>query len=122
MNKPKVAVLLATYNGECWISAQIDSILAQRDVDVTIYISDDCSTDKQKRFAVTIQKDLIILSYFQIQNGWGAQVLIFSDYCFQMSMINMILLLYLIKMIFGKKINLFMQLNKLELTAFIPVM
>ncbi|WP_438427492.1 glycosyltransferase [Escherichia coli] len=48
MNKPKVAVLLATYNGECWISAQIDSILAQRDVDVTIYISDDCSTDKTK--------------------------------------------------------------------------
>lgn len=41
----KVAVLLACYNGEEYIREQIISILEQRNVDVTIYISDDGSTD-----------------------------------------------------------------------------
>lgn len=42
---PKVAVLLASHNGVDWISEQIDSILAQRDIDVRIIVSDDASTD-----------------------------------------------------------------------------
>ena len=44
MNK-KVAILLASYNGTKYIKEQIDSILNQKDVDVTIFISDDLSTD-----------------------------------------------------------------------------
>jgi rhamnosyltransferase len=42
---PKVAVLLAAYNGEKWIRTQIDSILAQRDVQVELFISLDVSSD-----------------------------------------------------------------------------
>jgi rhamnosyltransferase len=42
---PKVAVLMATYNGERWLQDQIDSILAQRNVEITLYISDDQSSD-----------------------------------------------------------------------------
>ncbi|HEY0841792.1 glycosyltransferase [Methylotenera sp.] len=41
----RVAVLLATYNGEAWLERQLSSILAQVDVDFDIYISDDLSID-----------------------------------------------------------------------------
>lgn len=44
----KVAVLLATYNGIDYIYEQIESILNQVDVDVTIFVSDDLSTDGTK--------------------------------------------------------------------------
>lgn len=44
-NNPKVAILLATYNGERWILEQVSSILNQIDVDLKIIVSDDISTD-----------------------------------------------------------------------------
>ncbi|EFH7086544.1 glycosyltransferase, partial [Escherichia coli] len=39
------AVLLAAYNGEQWIQEQISSILKQKNVDVTLFISIDQSSD-----------------------------------------------------------------------------
>ncbi|EFI5608825.1 glycosyltransferase, partial [Escherichia coli] len=36
---------MATYNGECWIEEQLKSIIEQKDVDISIFISDDLSTD-----------------------------------------------------------------------------
>lgn len=42
---PKIAVLLAAYNGMQWIEEQLVSILNQSAVDVTIHISIDPSTD-----------------------------------------------------------------------------
>lgn len=42
---PKVAVLLAAYNGMLWIEEQLNSILRQSGVDVTVYISIDPSVD-----------------------------------------------------------------------------
>ena len=41
----KIAILLATYNGEKYISEQIDSILAQSEKDWVLYIHDDGSKD-----------------------------------------------------------------------------
>jgi glycosyltransferase involved in cell wall biosynthesis len=41
----KIAILLATYNGEKYLAAQIESILSQDYTDWVLYISDDCSTD-----------------------------------------------------------------------------
>lgn len=43
--KPTVLVMMASYNGEKFISEQIDSILAQEGVDVTLRICDDGSND-----------------------------------------------------------------------------
>ena len=40
-----IAVLLATYNGEQFLSAQLESLLRQTYTDFTIYVSDDFSTD-----------------------------------------------------------------------------
>ncbi|WP_434604867.1 glycosyltransferase [Pseudomonas sp. R1-7] len=45
VQRPKVAVLLAAYNGMQWVEEQLASILAQTGVDVTVYISVDPSTD-----------------------------------------------------------------------------
>lgn len=42
---PRVAVLLAAYNGMQWIEEQLASILAQSAVQITIYISVDASDD-----------------------------------------------------------------------------
>lgn len=42
---PKIAVLLAAYNGMQWIEEQLSSILGQSAVEVTIYISIDPSFD-----------------------------------------------------------------------------
>lgn len=42
---PTVAVLMSTYNGEKYIQEQLDSIFAQRDVDVKLYVRDDGSKD-----------------------------------------------------------------------------
>ena len=42
---PKVAVLLAAYNGKAWIEEQLASIFAQTGVNLSIYISVDPSTD-----------------------------------------------------------------------------
>jgi rhamnosyltransferase len=45
MNIPTIAVLLAAYNGEAWIGEQLDTILNQKEVEVTIFVSIDPSTD-----------------------------------------------------------------------------
>jgi rhamnosyltransferase len=51
-----VAVLMATYNGEVWLKEQIDSILEQKDVDVTLFVSDDASTDGSYNFLELLAK------------------------------------------------------------------
>ncbi|WP_240924431.1 glycosyltransferase [Metapseudomonas otitidis] len=43
--KSKFAVLLSVYNGMRWLPAQLDSILGQIHVDVTVYVSVDESSD-----------------------------------------------------------------------------
>lgn len=45
VGRPRVAVLLATHQGEAFLDEQIDSILAQQDVDIRLIVSDDRSTD-----------------------------------------------------------------------------
>jgi len=43
--RPKIAVLLAAYNGRLWLEEQIDSLCQQQEVNVQIFISVDVSTD-----------------------------------------------------------------------------
>lgn len=47
---PRIAVLMAVYNGMRWLAAQIDSILAQECVDITLYISVDLSNDDSENW------------------------------------------------------------------------
>lgn len=46
MNYKKIAILLATYNGEKYLTNQIDSIINQSNKNWMLYIHDDNSTDK----------------------------------------------------------------------------
>ncbi|WP_236146646.1 glycosyltransferase family 2 protein [Paenibacillus xylanilyticus] len=45
MNKPKVCIMVSTYNGVKYIDEQMESLLAQLEVDVQINIRDDGSSD-----------------------------------------------------------------------------
>lgn len=45
LNLPTVAVLMSTYNGEKYLREQLDSIFAQKDVNLSLYVRDDGSTD-----------------------------------------------------------------------------
>lgn len=42
---PKVAILMATYNGEKWLAAQLESLIKQQGVEISLFISDDFSSD-----------------------------------------------------------------------------
>lgn len=64
---PRVAVLLAAYNGEKYIQEQIESIVNQVDVDIYIYISIDASTDRTLEICQQIQK--IYKNIFIINEG-----------------------------------------------------
>ncbi|GGA65404.1 glycosyl transferase [Pseudoclavibacter endophyticus] len=44
-NPPRIAVLLATHNGERYLDEQLSTILSQEAVDITLLVSDDNSTD-----------------------------------------------------------------------------
>ena len=55
----KVAVLMATFNGIDWIAEQVDSILNQSDVNLTLYISDDCSSDGTYDYLQELEKGRI---------------------------------------------------------------
>ena len=50
MNKPRVIVLMATFNGLDWLPEQLNSILNQVDVDISVIISDDKSPDASCEF------------------------------------------------------------------------
>lgn len=51
-------MLLASYNGELYIQKQIESILNQNGVNVSIFINDDCSSDS----TITIVRNIIKLN------------------------------------------------------------
>ena len=54
--KPKFAILMATHNGRSWVKAQIESVLTQIKVDVTLIVSDDCSDDGTYEYLQIISK------------------------------------------------------------------
>jgi rhamnosyltransferase len=55
-NKPKVAVLMAAYNGMRWIEEQIESIFSQVDVDLFLYISVDLSSDETLTYCMELAR------------------------------------------------------------------
>ena len=67
----KIAVLLASYNGVKYIKEQVDSILNKKEVDVTIFISDDLSTDKTIEYLQDIYKDFKNIVYLPSGSKFG---------------------------------------------------
>jgi len=63
---PRVAVLLAAYNGEQWIRSQLDSIWSQEGVSVDVFVSLDFSSDGTLNFLQDLKdnhNNLYILPY-----------------------------------------------------------
>ncbi len=54
---PKVIVIMSTYNGEKFLKEQIDSILAQEKVEVTLHVFDDCSKDNTVNIVKEYEKN-----------------------------------------------------------------
>lgn len=71
---PRVAVLMAAYNGMQWIDSQIDSILNQVNVNVTLFISIDQSTDgtlDHCKDLANARSDVIVLASSERFGGAG---------------------------------------------------
>ena len=69
MEKTKVDILLATYNGEKYLKEQLDSILSQSYSNFRLLVSDDCSCDTTKKILQEYkEKDNRIILYFQKKN------------------------------------------------------
>lgn len=58
---PRIAVLMASYNGEQWIAEQIRSILRSRSVHCHIFLSDDGSNDRTVAVAKEAASDKLTL-------------------------------------------------------------
>lgn len=73
--KPKVAVLLAAFNGMAWIDEQIKSIFSQKNVKITLFISVDYSSDGTEQWIEKLAKsrdDVVFLPYGKVFGGAGA--------------------------------------------------
>ncbi|WDY59344.1 glycosyltransferase family 2 protein [Pseudomonas sp. PSKL.D1] len=57
-NAPRVAILLATYNGEAFLAAQISSLISQSYKNWVIYASDDGSQDGTLKILTNAQREL----------------------------------------------------------------
>ena len=74
MRMEEILVLMATYNGEKFLKYQIDSILAQEKVKVSILVRDDGSTDNTTLILESYQKNGKLRWYqgnhLNVQNGF----------------------------------------------------
>jgi rhamnosyltransferase len=69
---PKVAVLLAAYNGVGFLEEQVGSILAQEGVNVTLFVSVDASTDGTEEWFNRLQQRearVVLLPHGQVFGG-----------------------------------------------------
>ncbi|MGT2950754.1 hypothetical protein BU202_05285 [Streptococcus cuniculi] len=71
MNKPKVAIIMSTYNGENYLREQIDSLLQQEGVEVSIFVRDDCSQDTTLEILESYADSLIFVKNDGLNLGVG---------------------------------------------------
>ncbi|MFW5793716.1 MAG: glycosyltransferase family 2 protein [Bacteroidota bacterium] len=68
----RILVLMSTYNGEKYISEQIESIIAQDSVVISLLIRDDGSTDKTPEIIKRYAKRYNNISYIQESHNLGS--------------------------------------------------
>lgn len=68
---PRYLVLLAAYNGQQWISEQVDSILNQEGVSVTLLISVDMSNDGTEQWVTDLAKSDSRVTYLPHGEKFG---------------------------------------------------
>lgn len=70
--KPRFAVCLAAYNGMAYIAEQIDSILAQRNVEVQIFVSVDQSNDGTEAYLAQLASSESRLTLLPFGHRFGS--------------------------------------------------
>lgn len=68
---PEFAVLLATFNGMLWIDEQVTSIFQQDGVNVTLFVSDDASTDGTRHWLEGRAADDVRIQLFPATPRFG---------------------------------------------------
>lgn len=68
MNKEKVLVLLSCFNGEMYLKEQLDSIINQKNVEVTLLIRDDGSSDGSCDIIKEYMRKYPNISFYQGKN------------------------------------------------------
>jgi glycosyltransferase involved in cell wall biosynthesis len=71
-DKPKVSIGLPVYNGEDFISAAIDSLLAQTYTDFELIISDNASTDRTEEICREYERKDLRIRYCRSNINYGA--------------------------------------------------
>lgn len=66
-----VGILMSTYNGEKYISQQIDSLLNQKGINIEIYVRDDGSKDKTKSIIQEYMKKYPCIHFIQDDKNLG---------------------------------------------------
>lgn len=69
---PRIAICLAAFNGMRYLQAQVDSIFAQTDVAITLYVSVDLSTDGTEDWFRSLQSQntcVVLLPYGESFGG-----------------------------------------------------
>jgi len=72
---PRVLIILATYNGDKWLSNLLDSIIKQSDVNINVLIGDDCSNDETKSIIKRYADfdDRFKINFFPVSSGSAGQ-------------------------------------------------
>lgn len=68
--KPKVAILLSTYNGEKYLESQVQTILNQSEVDISLFVRDDGSNDGTITILERLSVDPRVYVYLANNVGW----------------------------------------------------
>ena len=71
----KICILMSTYNGEKYLSEQLDSILNQEKVEVDILIRDDGSTDNTLKILENYSEKFKNVEYYVGKNIKSAKSL-----------------------------------------------
>nr|QCO71591.1 Glycosyltransferase [Streptococcus suis] len=67
----QVAIIISTYNGEQFIEQQLESLFSQTDVEISIFVRDDCSTDNTLSLLEKYSNKLTIIENNRINLGVG---------------------------------------------------
>ena len=70
--RPKIAILLAAYNGMAWIKEQIDSINSQIAVDVDLFVSVDLSSDGTYEWCQSLAKNNSYIKVLSYEEQFGS--------------------------------------------------
>jgi len=75
--KPKIAVLLSAYNGLAYLSPQVESIVSQQQVEITLFVSVDFSNDGTQLWFEELANSIHVVRVLSYGQRFGSAALNF---------------------------------------------